>query len=115
MTDEELRDLLAEIRNELDRTDTDDNRERAILGELISDIQELLDRPKKDPIQADEPIPAWLGAAIEDRITTQRSPAHSRIYWPRSAMWEFRYAVWLTPDSVRLTDPGASSRLTSAA
>lgn len=66
MTDEELRKLLAEIRDELEHTDTEDKRERGILGELITDIQELLDRPKRDSMQAEESMLGRLEGAIED-------------------------------------------------
>ena len=66
MTNEELRKLLAEIRDELEHTDTDDKRERGLLGDLISDIQELLERAKKDSVQPEESMLGRLEDAIED-------------------------------------------------
>ena len=65
MTNEELRKLLAEIRDELELTDTEDKRERGILGELIRDIQELLDRPERDSMQPEESVLGRLEDAIE--------------------------------------------------
>jgi len=66
MTDEELRELLAEIRDELAHTDTDEKREQAILRDLISDIEELLARSKKDSMQPEESMLGRLEDAIED-------------------------------------------------
>jgi chromosome segregation ATPase len=70
MTDEELRELLAEIRDELEHTDTDDKREQEILRDLITDIQTLLDEPEKEPVQPEESMLGRLEDAIEKLETT---------------------------------------------
>jgi chromosome segregation ATPase len=66
MTDEELRKLLAEIRDELKGTATDDKRERKILGDLIDDIEALLGRSKHESIEPEESMLGRLEEAIED-------------------------------------------------
>jgi chromosome segregation ATPase len=69
MTDEELRELLTEIRDELKQTPTDDKRERKILGDLIDDIEGLLERSKDDSMQPEESMLGRLEEAIEDLET----------------------------------------------
>jgi chromosome segregation ATPase len=69
MTDEELRELLTEIRDELKQTPTDDKRERQILGDLIDDIEALLGRPKHESMEPEESMLGRLEEAIEDLET----------------------------------------------
>ena len=66
MTDEELRKLLTEIRDELKQTPTDDTRERKILGDLIDDIERLLERSKHESMQPEESMLGRLEGAIDD-------------------------------------------------
>ena len=66
MTDEELRKLLAEIRDELKGTATEDKRERKILADLIDDIEGLLKRSKHESVQPEESMLGRLEEAIED-------------------------------------------------
>jgi len=73
MTDEELRKLLEEIRDELKSTASDDKQEQAILRDLIADFQDLLARPQKEPVQPAESMAARLEDAIENLETNNPS------------------------------------------
>lgn len=53
MTNQNLRELLEQLHNELARTDSIDDQGRDLLRDLSGDIQKLLDEPGS-PISADE-------------------------------------------------------------
>ncbi len=56
MSDKNLRTLLQGLHDELQRTETLDEKGRALLHDLDADIRDLLERFGDEPIQTNEPI-----------------------------------------------------------
>ncbi len=52
--EKQLREHLEHLHSELARTEAVDDRSRELLGEVLGDIQTLLDRPGPDPGQEPE-------------------------------------------------------------
>jgi hypothetical protein len=72
MTDQNLRELLEKLHQELDHIDTTDEQGRAMLHHLDADIRGLLKR-SGEPVEADEPVLERLQDTIDHFETTHPS------------------------------------------
>ena len=69
MTDQDLRELLERLHNELEGTETTDEKEREMLGHLDADIRTLLQRSDANA-EADDPMLERLQDSIDHFETT---------------------------------------------
>lgn len=65
MTDKNLRELLDELHDELERTESVDDKEEELLGHLNAHIRALRERSEKKRGEADESILEQLQDAID--------------------------------------------------
>jgi ABC-type transporter Mla subunit MlaD len=72
MTDQNLRELLDKLHQELEQLDTTDEQGRAMLHHLDADIRTLLKR-SGEPAEADEPMLEQLQDTINHFETTHPS------------------------------------------
>lgn len=65
MNDEKLRKLLEELQDEIDRTESKDEKGRALLRELRADIQAYLESPESEQGRVQESLGVRLREALD--------------------------------------------------
>ena len=66
MPERRLRETLQQLHQELDRTDTVSAEDRALLQDLVQDIQQVLERPEEGTPEHNESLNGRLRAAAEE-------------------------------------------------